>query len=48
MPPTGKELAMTGITILQLADGKIAEVWTEADGLGVIEQLGVIPERVNA
>ena len=38
--PTGKQVIMTGISILRVADGKIVEEWTEADNLGFMEQLG--------
>ena len=38
--PTGKQVTLTGISILRIAGGKIAEEWTEADNLGFVEQLG--------
>lgn len=41
--PTGKQIAMTGITILRLADGKIVENTVEMDQLGLLQQLGVVP-----
>lgn len=37
---TGKAVTLTGITILRLADGKIAERWGSADMLGLMQQLG--------
>lgn len=40
--PTGKEIVSTGMNLFRLADGKIAEVWVEADDLGELQQLGVI------
>lgn len=43
MPPTGKQVAMEGITIARIADGKIVEVWNSADQLSLMQQLGVIP-----
>jgi steroid delta-isomerase-like uncharacterized protein len=43
VPPTGKQLALTGIGIYRLADGKIAEERGEEDALGYLRQLGVIP-----
>ena len=42
-PPTGKQVAMTGITILRLAGGKIVENTVELDQLGLLQQLGVVP-----
>jgi steroid delta-isomerase-like uncharacterized protein len=38
--PTGKQVTMTGITILRITVGKIVEEWMEADNLGFMEQLG--------
>jgi len=42
IPPMGKQITYTGILIQRVADGKIAEHWAEADGLGLMQQLGVI------
>ena len=44
MPPTGKSVEIAGITIDRIADGKIAESWTCFDTLGMMQQLGVVPE----
>jgi steroid delta-isomerase-like uncharacterized protein len=43
IPPTGKVGTITGITIDRIAAGKLVEGWTELDGLGLLQQLGVIP-----
>jgi steroid delta-isomerase-like uncharacterized protein len=43
IPPTGKRFRISGISICRLAEGKIAEDWDEADRLGLMQQLGVIP-----
>lgn len=43
IPPTGKPIKTTGINIFRIADGKIVEHWNNADDLGVMQQLGVIP-----
>jgi steroid delta-isomerase-like uncharacterized protein len=40
---TGKQVRVTGITISRIADGKIAEEWTNWDTLGMLQQLGAIP-----
>ena len=34
---------MTGISINRYAAGKVVEVWDSWDGLGMLQQLGVIP-----
>ena len=43
IPPTGKQSTVTGMSIGRSEGGKIVEVWTEFDLLGVLQQLGVIP-----
>lgn len=43
IPPTGKSLAMTGMSILRIANAKIVEERVQADILGALQQLGVIP-----
>ena len=42
-PPTGKQVSITGMDIVRLAEGKFAEHWGESDTLGFMQQLGVIP-----
>ena len=43
IPPTGKAIKITGMNIFRIADGKIVEHWNNADDLGLMQQLGVIP-----
>ena len=43
IPPAGKSLTVTVIEIFRITDGKIVEQWVEADYLGMMQQLGVIP-----
>lgn len=43
IPPTGKQVTITGIQIWRIADDKIAEGWFNRDDLGLMRQLGVIP-----
>jgi hypothetical protein len=47
IPPTGKEVSITGTEIYRIADGKFAEQWVEADVLGLLQQLGVLPTPGN-
>lgn len=42
--PTGKRVDFTGITISRISEGRIAEDWTSYDALGMMRQLGLIPE----
>jgi predicted ester cyclase len=43
IPPTGKQVALTGISLLRVANGKITEERVQADILGFMQQLGVVP-----
>jgi len=43
IPPTGKHVTMTGMTISHWVGGKSDEVWANSDSLGLLQQLGVIP-----
>ena len=43
IPPTGKQTTMTGVAIMRIANGKIAEFWGEFDALGLLQQLDAIP-----
>jgi steroid delta-isomerase-like uncharacterized protein len=43
LPPTGKTIAMTGIEIFRIKDGKIAELWGEVNLMGLMQQLGILP-----
>jgi len=40
LPPTGKLIAMTGIEVFRTENGKIAELWGEANLFGLMQQLG--------
>jgi steroid delta-isomerase-like uncharacterized protein len=43
LPPTGKPITMTGIEIFRIENGRIAELWGEANRLGLMMQLGILP-----
>ncbi len=38
---------MRGITIKRICDNKIMEAWTNSDALGMMRQLGLIPEAAT-
>ncbi len=38
--PTGRRVSQTGTTVFRVSSGKIAEVWSQADFIGLMEQLG--------
>ncbi len=43
MTPTGRRILVSQIAIYRMADGKIAEIWEEADVFGLMKQLGAVP-----
>jgi steroid delta-isomerase-like uncharacterized protein len=48
LPASGKTSTVTGIGIDRIADGKIAEAWTNWDTLGMMQQLGAVPAGAAA
>jgi steroid delta-isomerase-like uncharacterized protein len=43
IPPTGKQVTGTGMSVTRLANGKMAESWVNFDALGMMQQLGAAP-----
>ena len=43
LPPTGKHVAFSAINTIHLKNGRIAEHWSEFDGIGMMQQLGAMP-----
>jgi predicted ester cyclase len=39
---TGKQVTLSGIDILRIANGVVAERWGEFDNLGLLQQLGAV------
>jgi steroid delta-isomerase-like uncharacterized protein len=44
IPATGKQVSVKGIHILRFAGGKIVECWETWDQIGMLRQLGALPE----
>jgi predicted ester cyclase len=44
IPATGKRVTFGGTTIMRFSTGKVVERWSESDFLGILKQLGVVPE----
>ena len=42
IPPTGREIELTGVAIFRLENGEIAEAWYVADFLRAMRQLGAV------
>jgi steroid delta-isomerase-like uncharacterized protein len=45
--PSGSEVAFSGVTISRCRDGKIVEEWEICDMLGVLQQIGALPEPIE-
>ncbi|HZF59115.1 MAG TPA: ester cyclase [Rubrobacter sp.] len=44
MPPSGRAVSMGLIDIVRISDGRVVEHWSVGDSLGMMQQLGVIPQ----
>jgi steroid delta-isomerase-like uncharacterized protein len=42
--PTGKQVTISGVSIARFTNGKMVEGWVNWDALGLMHQLGVVPE----
>ena len=47
-PASGKRIQIEGLDLFHIRDGKIAEMWIEFDNLGILQQMGAIPEPQQA
>lgn len=45
LPATGKSFKITGITIYEIVNDKITQHWEHFDQVGMMTQLGLIPEN---
>ena len=45
LPPSGRAYAIGEIQIFGIRDGKVSEHWHEADFIGMLRQLGAMPEH---
>lgn len=48
IPPSGKQVQYTGMSIDRIRGGKIVEHWVSQDQLGMLQQMGVIPQMGGA
>jgi steroid delta-isomerase-like uncharacterized protein len=46
--PTGKQFAITGVSVMRFGGGKMVEGYVNWDALGLMQQLGVVPEFAKA
>lgn len=45
IPPTGKQITVTGTTTARITNGKVVESYVNWDALGMMQQLGVVPKQ---
>ncbi len=45
VPPTGKQVTVTGANTVRIANGKCVEGWESWDALGLMQQIGALPRR---
>ncbi len=43
VPPTGRPVEVSAIVIFRIQNGVIAEAWLNADIMGMMQQIGVVP-----
>jgi predicted ester cyclase len=48
IPATGREYEITETHVLRIRDGQVVEHWRDADMLGLMQQLGVLPAPGSA
>lgn len=46
MSPTSRAVQVSGIEVLRIADGKIVDEWSQWDRLGLLQQIGAVPQPV--
>ena len=44
VPPTGRDVTVSGICISRCSEGRIVEEWDMWDALGALQQVGGLPE----
>ena len=44
IPASGKQVAISGINIFRISGGKIVEHWVNYDAMGLMQQIGAMPE----
>jgi steroid delta-isomerase-like uncharacterized protein len=45
VPPTGKPVTVTATSTYRFTDGKVAELWQNADVFSQLQQMGLIPSQ---
>jgi steroid delta-isomerase-like uncharacterized protein len=45
IPPTEKQIIVTGVGIYRIAQGRFTEIWAFVDTFSMMQQLGIIPSK---
>jgi steroid delta-isomerase-like uncharacterized protein len=45
LPATGQPVRVEGMNFYRLKEGRVTDIWTQFDGVGMMQQLGAIPAR---
>jgi steroid delta-isomerase-like uncharacterized protein len=48
IPPTGKDVVVSGQNFSRVKDGKVVEEWSNWDTLGMLQQIGAVPSGAPA
>jgi steroid delta-isomerase-like uncharacterized protein len=43
IPATGQTIRVEGMNFYRLEDGRLTDIWTQFDGVGMMQQLGALP-----
>jgi steroid delta-isomerase-like uncharacterized protein len=43
IPATGQTIRVEGMNFYRLRDGRVTDIWTQFDGVGMMQQLGATP-----
>jgi steroid delta-isomerase-like uncharacterized protein len=43
IPASGQEVRIEGMNFYRLRDGRVTDIWTQFDGVALMQQLGAIP-----
>ena len=44
VPATGNQVSISGINIFRISGGRIVEHWVNYDAMGLMQQIGAIPD----
>jgi steroid delta-isomerase-like uncharacterized protein len=42
IPATGRAIRVEGMSFYRVADGRVTDIWTQFDGVGLMQQLGAM------